>query len=40
MVYMWTNTSVLSYVKMLSYAKDVIPDICGQNLNNLELLKY
>ena len=25
---------------MLSYAKDLIPDICGKNLNNSELHKY
>ena len=25
---------------MLSYAKNLIPDICEQHLNNLELNKY
>ena len=35
-----TNASVLRYVKMLSYAKDLIPGICGQHLNNSELHKY
>ena len=25
---------------MLPYTKDLIPDICGQNLNNSELHKY
>ena len=34
MLYMWTDASILSYVKMLSYAKDLIPDICWQHLNN------
>ena len=35
-----TDVSILSYVKMMSYAKDMIPDICGQYLNNSELHKY
>ena len=35
-----TDASILSYVKMLSYAKDLIPEICGQYLNNSELHKY
>ena len=39
MLYIWTDASKLSYVKMLSYADDLIPDICGQHLNNLELHK-
>ena len=34
MLYIWTDASILSYVKMFSYAKDLIPDICGQHLNN------
>ena len=38
MLYIWTNASILSYVKMLSYAKDLIPDICGQHLNNSQIL--
>ena len=37
MFYIWTDASILSYVQMLSYAKDLIPDICGENLNNSEL---
>ena len=40
MLYTWTDASILSYVKMLSYAKDLISDICGQHLNNSELHKY
>ena len=40
MLYMWPYASILSYVKMLSCAKDLIPGICGQNLNNSELHKY
>ena len=36
MLYIWTD----AYIKMLSYAKDLIPDICGQHLNNSELHKY
>ena len=32
MLYMWTDASILRYVKILSYAKDLIPDICGQHL--------
>ena len=40
MLYRWTHASILSYVKMLSCAKDLIPDIGGQGLNNLELHKY
>ena len=35
-----TDASILSYVKMMSYAKEMIPDICGQHLNNSELHKY
>ena len=34
------DTSIVSYFKILSYAKDLIPDICGQYLNNSELQKY
>ena len=34
-----TDASILSYIKMLSYAKDLIPDICGQNFNNSGLQK-
>ena len=26
--------NILSYVKLLSHAKDIIPDICRQHLNN------
>ena len=37
MFYIGTNASILSYVKMMSYAKYLIPDICGQHLNNSEL---
>ena len=40
MSYIWTNALILSYVKMLSYAKDLILDICGQQLNNSELQEY
>ena len=40
MLYIQTNASILSYVKMLLYAKDLIPDICGQHLNYSELHKY
>ena len=29
MLYIWTDASKLSYVKMLSYAKDWIPQISG-----------
>ena len=36
MLYIWAHISILSYVKMLSHAKDLIPNICGQHLNNLE----
>ena len=39
MLYMWTDASILSYVEMLSCAKDLIPDICGQCLNNSGLHK-
>ena len=31
--------SMLSYIKMLSYAKDLIPNICRQHLNYSELHK-
>ena len=34
------DASILSYVKMLSYAKDLIPDICGIHINNSELHKF
>ena len=34
MLCIWTDVSILSYVKMLSYSKYSIPDICGQHLNN------
>ena len=40
MLYTWTDASILRYVKMLSYAKDLIPNICGQHLNNSELHKF
>ena len=40
MLYIWTDVSILSYVKMLPYAKDFIPDICWKQLNNLKLHKY
>ena len=40
LLYIWTDASKLSYVKLLSYAEDLIPDICGQHLNNSELHKY
>ena len=40
MLYIWTDHLILSYVKMLSYAKDLICDICGQDLNNSELHIY
>ena len=39
MLYISTDDSILCYVKMLSYAKDLIPDICGQHLNYSELHK-
>ena len=39
MLYISTDASILSYVKMLSHAKYLIPDICGQHLNYLELYK-
>ena len=32
MLYTWTNASILSYVTTVSYAEDLIPDICGQHL--------
>ena len=39
MLSIWTNASILI---MLEYyhAKDLIPYICGQHLNNLELHKF
>ena len=40
MLYIWTDDLILSYVEIFSYAKDLIPDICGQHLNNSELYKY
>ena len=40
MLYTWTNASKLGYVKMLSYANILIPDICGQMLKKSELQKY
>ena len=41
MLHIWTDASILSYVKMLSYAKDlIIPEICGQHFNDSELHKY
>ena len=40
MLHIWTNGSMLCYVKMLSYTHDLIPDICWQHLDNLELHKY
>ena len=33
MLYIWTNDSILSYVKMLSNVQDWIPNICGQHKN-------
>ena len=36
MLYIWTDASMLSDVKMLSFVKDLIPDICGRHLNNLQ----
>ena len=36
----WFNISYVKMFKMLSYAKDSIPDICAQHLNNSELHKY
>ena len=39
MLHMWTDVSILSYVKILSYAEDLIPDIRGQCLDNPELHK-
>ena len=39
LLYTWTDASILSCVKMLSYAEDLIPDICGQHLNDSELHK-
>ena len=41
MLYIWTDASILTYVKLLSYAKDLIPDILGnaqiiQNCRNIE----
>ena len=40
MLYIWTNASILNYVKMLPHVKDLIADICGEHLNNSELYKY
>ena len=40
MLYTSTNASILSYVKMFLYAKDLIPNIYRQHLNNSELHKY
>ena len=37
MLYIWTNVSMLNYVKMLSYAKDLIPEMFREHLNNSEL---
>ena len=34
MLYILTDVSILSYVKMLSYDEDLIADICGQNKNS------
>ena len=34
-----TDASILSCVKILNYAKDLIPDNRGQHLNYLELHK-
>ena len=39
-LYIWIDASGLTYVKMLLYTKDLIPDIYGQHLNNSELHKY
>ena len=30
----WTDAIILSYAKMLSYAKDLTPDICRKHINN------
>ena len=40
MLYTWTCASISTYVKMLSYAKTLFPNICGKHLNNSELHKY
>ena len=40
MLYIWTDVSILSYLKMLLYTKDFIPDIYEKQLNNLKLHKY
>ena len=34
------DASILSSVERLSYAKDLISDICGQHLNNSQMHKY
>ena len=39
MLSIWTNASILIMLKYY-HAKDLIPDICGQQLNNLELHKF
>ena len=39
-LYIRTNDSILSYAKMMSYAKNLVPDIFGQHLNNSEWHKY
>ena len=39
-LYIWTDASILSSVKMLLYVNDSIPDICGQHLNNSKMHKY
>ena len=39
MFYILTDDPILSHDKMLSYAKDLIPDICWQHLNNSKLHK-
>ena len=33
MLYIWTDVSMLSYVKMVSYSRDLIPDRIAQILN-------
>ena len=37
MLFMWTDASILSYIKILLRAKDFIPGSYGWHLNNSEL---
>ena len=37
-MYIWTDALILSYVKM-SYAKDLTPDICGQNFKKFRIVQ-